>query len=94
MDFQFSADGRRLMAELKICYGLNTRQAIREALGQILEYNHFDRRMPHDEWWIILDQAPTPTDKAYVERIRNLYDLPFYLGYESISGDGEFVIDR
>jgi hypothetical protein len=94
VDTRFREGKDALMAELKICYGLNTRQAIREALGQIIEYNHFEGRVSHDSWWIVLDKEPTRADRKYIEMIRSRYGLPLFLGWENTPNEGRFVVDR
>jgi hypothetical protein len=39
IDATFKVDGKKFLVEFKIACLRNTRKAIREALGQILEYN-------------------------------------------------------
>ncbi|HSZ89546.1 MAG TPA: hypothetical protein VK822_09245, partial [Acetobacteraceae bacterium] len=85
-------DRQSFMAELKICYDQNTRQAIRDALGQVLEYNHYPGRAPSEEWWIVLDQQPTPDDSAYIQQLREHYLVPLHLGYETSPKSGEFLV--
>jgi hypothetical protein len=86
IDVRFWRDGCiHVIAELKIAYGGNTRHAIREAIGQILEYNHYPGRQEFDEWLLVLDQAPSAEDKRFIERLRKEYALPLSLGWK----DGE-----
>ena len=92
IDVQFSRGKRRFMAELKICYDRNIRQAIRDAIGQVLEYNHYPGRTLFEEWWIILDQQPTPDDVAYIAQLRKQHLAPLHLGYETNPGTGEFLV--
>jgi hypothetical protein len=92
VDVQFSRDGKSFLAELKICYDLNTRQAIRDAIGQVLEYNHYSGRVQADEWWVILDRKPTENDAAYIGQLRKHHRMPVYLGYEASPGIGGFVV--
>jgi hypothetical protein len=87
VDIRFRLHERRFMAELKICYHQNTRQAIREAIGQVIEYNHYPRRTAAEEWWIILDQQPTKTDATYIRTLRARYLVPLHLGYEASPGE-------
>lgn len=44
IDCTFVERGVRTMVEFKIAYESNTQRAIREALGQILEYNYYLNR--------------------------------------------------
>ena len=92
VDVRFSRDKHTFLAELKICYDLNTRQAIREALGQVLEYSHYSGRTAAEQWWIILDQEPTAEDAGYIERLRHQYLMPVQLGYETGPTTGEFKV--
>ena len=39
VDIRFTAKNLAVLAELKICFGAGTTRSIREALGQLLEYN-------------------------------------------------------
>ncbi len=52
IDMSFTCAGQKHLAEVKICYGEDTRHAIREALGQLFEYNFYP---PYEEshfWWL------------------------------------------
>jgi hypothetical protein len=48
--------------ELKTCYNLATRHALREALGQVLEYGFYPGRSNRDRFAVVLDAAPSPAD--------------------------------
>jgi len=51
IDMQFEIGHDQAMAEFKIAYNGNTKAAVREALGQILEYNHYPgRETVFDRW--------------------------------------------
>ncbi len=55
--------------ELKTCAQQSTRQAIREALGQALEYGYYPGRTPPKYLAIVLDTVPSADDKAWVRRL-------------------------
>lgn len=81
IDVTFSCSGKSHLAELKICYGANTRHAIREALGQIFEYNYYP---PYDEtqsWWLVLDHIPSANDCEYISTLRQRYDFPLIISW-------------
>ena len=59
------------MAEFKIAYNGNTKAAVREALGQILEYNHYPGRVTTQAWFLVLDQQPSNEDCKFVEVVAN-----------------------
>jgi hypothetical protein len=82
LDVTFEIRRTNWMAEIKICYGGNTRAAIRAAMGQILEYNHWPKRKPKRRWLILLDTPATAEDQDYVEGLRRLYRLPIFLAWQ------------
>ena len=82
IDIHFTHDRVTHLAELKICYGANTRLAIREALGQVFEYNHYPPRQERQSWWIVLDCRPSKTDIEYVALLTEKYQLPLSLAWQ------------
>jgi|ERR1039458_2203067 hypothetical protein len=86
VDICFLHQGLSVLAELKIAYGGDTRHAVREALGQILEYNHHPRRQARDRWLLVLDTEPTQDDELFVRSLREAYELPLTLGWKSQDG--------
>jgi hypothetical protein len=90
IDATFEAAGKRFLAEFKIAYLGKTKRAIREALGQILEYNHYPPRTSHDGWLLILDMMPCEADKAFIRRLRETFGLPLTLGWRA---DSAFVFE-
>ena len=90
IDTLFEVCGKRFLAEFKIAYMGNTKQAIREALGQILEYNHYPPRISHDRWLLILNTEPCETDKSFLRRLREIFGFPLTLGWKTNSA---FVFD-
>lgn len=86
VDVEF-CNGRDLCrAELKICEPIGTTKSIREALGQLLEYNHFGKRKPANLWFIVLDQTPGRADILYLRTLRNRYGLPLSLIWQAEKG--------
>jgi len=81
VDIEFTSGDNTCRAELKVCYGVGTTKAIREALGQLLEYNYYGTRQPAERWFIILDQQPSANDKRYVANLRTKLGLPLVLGW-------------
>lgn len=86
VDIKYTYDGRSVLAELKVCYGVGTTKAIREALGQLLEYNHYPERIKADLWIIILDLQATDADCRFIDALRDLWKLPITLGWKIKSG--------
>ena len=91
VDISFSQDDRTHLAELKVCYGGDTRASIREALGQVFEYNLYPPRLSADSWLIVLDTKPATEDVAYFEALRQQYKLPLSLVWSTDTG---FESDR
>ncbi len=88
VDVEFK-DGLHLCrAELKVCYGMTPTFAIREALGQLLEYNYYGWRIPANRWLIVLDSTPSEHDRKYVRRLSKRKNLPLQLWWRSGS---EFI---
>lgn len=85
IDATFEIGGRKYLAEFKIAYQDNTKRAIREALGQILEYNHYPPRISHDHWLLILDVTPSKEDIVFISRLRNTFGVPLTLGWQADS---------
>jgi len=86
LDTTFELFGKKTMVEFKICYGSHTRRAIREALGQILEYNHFPKRIERESWWLVLDHEPSRDDLRYADTLRQKYNFPLLLGWSTDDG--------
>lgn len=86
VDVEFRIGRQLCRAELKVCYPVGTTKAIREALGQLLEYNHFGGREPAHRWFIVLDEVPRQEDVEYLRTVRNRYGLPLSLGWQERDG--------
>jgi hypothetical protein len=86
VDMQFKIGHSNAMAEFKIAYNGNTRAAVREALGQILEYNHYPGRETAQAWFLVLDQEPCNEDRAFVKSLRVTWGCPIYLGWKQAAG--------
>lgn len=86
IDMEFELGRTAAMAEFKIAYDGNTKAAVREALGQILEYNHYPGRNPTQAWFLVLDQKPCDDDCTFVESLRATWRCPIYLGWQKGSG--------
>lgn len=86
IDIRFKRGRVNVFAELKICDGGSTRHGIREALGQLLEYNFYPRRENSAEWLIVLDTEPSRDDVAYIGALREKLSFPIHVGWRSKSG--------
>lgn len=86
VDVLFNVGGIEYIAELKVVYGVGTTKAIREALGQLLEYNYYPGRDMKKEWMIVLDQPPSRMDQDYIRTLINKIDLPLRIGWQTDNG--------
>jgi len=86
IDILFEIKNIKYIAELKVVYGVGTTKAIREALGQLLEYNYYPGRGINKEWMIILDQTPVKTDCNYIDKLINEINLPLRVGWQTDEG--------
>ncbi len=82
VNLHLNIDGTTYLAVLKICYGANAKSAIRDALGQVLEYNHYPPRTEMQTTLIVLDHEPGPTDECYIAMLRDRYRLPLSLVWQ------------
>ncbi len=86
VDICFELKEKKILAELKICFGVGTTKSIREALGQLLEYNHYPTRKATDTWLIVLDEEPTKDDRFYIHALRGRLSMPITIGWETKKG--------
>lgn len=86
VDAKFEVGGSKFLCEFKVAYQGNTKRAIREALGQILEYNHYPPRTSHNEWLLILNATPSEDDKEYLQRLNETFKFPLSLGWRTDRG--------
>lgn len=91
IDTVFKTKNAQFLAEFKIAYQGDTRRAIREAMGQVLEYNHYPPRTTRDHWLLILDETPSQDDIAYVRILMKQYSLPINLGWKVEESGFDFI---
>ena len=89
IDLTFTTGSKRHLAELKICYCAGTRHAIREAIGQLFEYNYYPSYREADVWWLVLDCEPSQTDFKYISNLTHRYGIPLTLAW---STDDDFKV--
>ncbi len=86
VDVRFTFKKQTVLAELKTCFGVGTTKSIREALGQLFEYNHYPSRDACDLWLIVLDNEPSEHDKRFIEALRRERSLPLTIGWRTKLG--------
>lgn len=85
IDVTFRMGKQSVLVEFKVAYRSDPKPAIREALGQILEYNHYPERTTHDQWILVLDCTPTEADRAFL-KILLRYQIPLSYGWKTEEG--------
>ena len=68
--------GKKLFFELKTA--TTVKNAIRQALGQLLEYNHYPNDNKADKLVIVTVLEPTKEDIQYLQGLRAVYQIPVY----------------
>jgi hypothetical protein len=81
VDLTFKQNEYSCIAELKVVGSTSTTSSIREAIGQLFEYNFYDDADCADRWFIVLDDTPSIADVEYIEKLREKLDIPIYLMY-------------
>ena len=82
IDATFITDNAKFLVEFKIAYQGNTKRAIREALGQILEYNYYPPRASHDHWLLTLNASPGEDDRKFLRLLVEAFRIPLSIGWE------------
>lgn len=85
IDVTFQIGKQSALVEFKVAYNGDPKPAIREALGQILEYNHYPDRVTYNQWILVLDCKPTEADRAFLKTIRK-YGIPLSYGWQIPDG--------
>lgn len=68
--------GENIFFEIKTAKSV--KGAIREAIGQLLEYNHYPHKSEVDRLVIVTKLEPSEEDVIYIKYLREKYYLPLY----------------
>ena len=68
--------GKKIFFELKTAQ--TVKSAIREAIGQLMEYNHYPNKNRADKLIIVTILEPTKDDIQYLTGLRTIYHIPVY----------------
>ncbi|WP_420467112.1 hypothetical protein [Panacagrimonas sp.] len=83
VDVEFEYRGSSHRVEIKVSYGASIRHALREAIGQLIEYNIYPGRERSDKWIVLLDRKPGPEQVEYVNSLRKEFNLPLHLAWHN-----------
>jgi hypothetical protein len=85
VDAAVDAHDGLLFCEIKVAP--HVRAALREAIGQLLEYAHWPTECRAKRWWVVSEGVPSPEDVAYLQAVRTRYGLPvFYRRIDAEAG--------
>lgn len=82
VDVLLSRHGLNIYCELKPVAGSSTKREIRAALGQLLDYQYYNKSVRADALWIVLDAPCNTQDTAFIAQIRDQHQLPLTLVWE------------
>lgn len=82
IDVSFNFRGKNVFSELKTVSGSSTKRAIREALGQLLDYQYHGETIASDELWIVVDGECNKDDKKFINKLIINHKLPLVLLWE------------
>lgn len=85
IDVAFELKSERIIAELKSLssYNDSAKRAIRTALGQLLDYQYFDRDSKKCKLWIVLDGNISKKEKEFISRINANHKLSIAIIFET-----------
>ena len=90
IDVLFHLDNKTILAELKTVSGGSTKRAIREALGQVLDYQYYDQTENASELWIVVNSECSDSDQFFIETLISKHKLPLRLVWETNRGFKSF----
>lgn len=85
VDVAVETPGGFLFCEIKVAP--TVREALRPAIGQLLEYAHWPNELRDGRWWVMAEKDPSAGDISYLNVLRNKYSLPVF--YRRIDAEDE-----
>lgn len=76
VDVAVDTDSGALFCEIKVAP--DVRAAVREAVGQLLEYSHWPTECRAKKWWVVSEGLPSTEELAYLQVLRSRYGLPIF----------------
>lgn len=90
IDVLFHLGNKTILSELKTVSGGSTKRAIREALGQVLDYQYYDKTVSASELWIVVNSECSDSDQFFIETLISKHKLPLRLVWEKNGGFKSF----
>ncbi len=79
IDVEFILGKERVCVELKTEAEGDVKTQIRNAIGQLLEYNYYPGRETADQWIIMTDSKPRRKDLEYMDVLLDILPKPLTL---------------
>lgn len=76
VDVALETDEGCLFCEIKIAP--HARAALRQAVGQLIEYTHWPAESRATRWWVVSEPRPTADEISYLKSLRETYGIPLY----------------
>jgi hypothetical protein len=86
IDVLFNLNNKIIFSELKTVSGSSAKRAIREALGQILDYQYYDQVVKASELWIVVNDECSDNDVLFIKTLIDKHKLPLRLVWEKNRG--------
>jgi hypothetical protein len=76
VDVAIETDEGCLFCEIKIAP--HARAALRQAVGQLIEYAYWPAESRVTRWWVVSEPRPTADEITYLKAIREKYGVSLY----------------
>ncbi len=86
IDVIFNFNGETIISELKTVEGSSSKRAIREALGQVLDYQYYQGKEKADQLWIVLNDEADVDDIAFINVLIKKHKIPLRLVCQNSKG--------
>ena len=83
VDVAIETDEGFLFCEIKIAP--HARAALRQAIGQLVEYTHWTAESRATRWWVVSEPHPTVDEISYLKFLREKYGIPLYYRWFNIA---------
>lgn len=92
IDMLFKFNNKIIFAELKSARNSSPKRSIREALGQLLDYQYYSGDKKAHSLWIVLDIEPTEQDKKFIKNIVKSLSLNLKLVWQKSNFKNKFTL--
>lgn len=80
IDITLRFKNKYIFCELKTTHNTSPKRAIREAIGQLLDYQCYDNKAESaDGLYIVIDSEPSDLDLAFIRKLKKDYSIPLSL---------------